>query len=169
MIRRSVILILSIHLLAACQSPSNEMHTGGQQMTPYQWLLGEWHVPGGNYIEAWQSATDTSFSGRAFRVEDGDTVTLENISLIKSGNDLIYRPVLIRGDDTIATDFKQRNRGMDTLSFENAQHDFPQMIYYEKVGADSIFIYIQGVDQDGVTSRKYFSMKRAQNGRAKTD
>lgn len=167
--RKDLIFLLCIHLLAGCHSGTSDPDTGGQQMDPYEWMVGNWYVPGGNYFEEWRTDSDTSLAGMAYRVAGDDTVRLEDIWLIKQRNDLIYRTVISRNGETAVTDFKQRNASGDTLAFENPQHDYPKMIYYEKVGADSIFIYIQGTDDEGVTSRQYFSMKRAQNGRAKTD
>jgi len=155
--------------ILACSSGSENVSDSKAQEMPHQsealeWLVGEWKMTNSNYTESWKWENDSVLAGRAFSIEEGDTIFHEKIRLYKSGEDYVYEPSFIRSDTTVSTAFIKTSAGFDTLIFENPQNDFPQIIFYERAGSDSLHVYIEGTGNDGAQSRRYFNMKRFRDG-----
>ena len=162
MMIRLILFILTIQLLSGC-APATDAGTDtgpGQQLEQYEWLLGTWNIPGESYYESWTRDSDSSFAGLAFGIKDQDTTVFEHIRIFREKGTLVYQPNIEREGGPVTVDFRQSSAASDTLIFENPENEFPQLIHYQRIGADSLYVFIQGTLEDQSTSRRYFSMKR---------
>lgn len=162
--KKIVLVPIFLIIISACRQGPETSVSSGYAMEGKEWLLGLWKIPDQPYFEHWKKESDTSFAAISYRVLEGDTHVLEHIRLFYENEKLVYQPTLQRDSGQVAINFWHQDTGRDTLVFENPAHDFPNLIYYEHAGQDSLHIFIQGTLPDSSTSRQYFSMKRYLNG-----
>jgi Domain of unknown function (DUF6265) len=126
-----------------------------------QWLIGTWEnkTPKGSIYETWSKANDNEFSGKSYIIKEKDTIVFENIQLVQEQNGLFYIPVVKTQNDGLPVRFASKAISENQLVFENLQHDFPQIISYTKISADSLVAEISGT-KNGRERKQTFSMKR---------
>lgn len=88
-----------------------------------------------------------------------DTVVFETIRLIEEGGKLYYIPTVKNQNSGQPVRFAQKEISSSLLVFENQAHDFPQIISYRKVGADSLVAEISG-KINGNDRKQTFAMKK---------
>ena len=101
-----------------------------------EWLEGTWtrtnNTPGGSAHEKWQKISPSEWSGLGVNMNGSDTAFVEKLKLvIKEG--AIYYVADIAGNKQPVY-FKLTSIADDRFVCENAQHDFPKKISYEKDG-----------------------------------
>lgn len=118
----------------------------GQDIQNLYFLEGNWQSSEGDFRESWQIANDGTLSGTGITLENGDTISNEDLRITEIGGKLVYiaypegqEPVMFTLVDTAGSVFR----------FENASHDFPQMINYERRGADQTFIQVSNLAGEG--------------------
>jgi len=79
--------------------------------------------------------------------------------LMKENSDLFYVPKVKDQNNGQEVRFKGKIISQTQLVFENPEHDFPQMITYKKINADSLVAEISGTT-NGKTEKQAFSLKR---------
>jgi hypothetical protein len=132
-----------------------------QEITKAEWLIGTWKnkTAQGSVYETWTKVNDNEFSGKSYVINENDTTVFETIQLIQGQDRLFYIPTVEEQNEGLPVSF-----GMDTISdsilvFKNTQHDFPQIISYTKINADSLVAEISGT-QNGQERKQTFPMKR---------
>lgn len=126
-----------------------------------EWLIGTWEnkTPKGSIYETWNKTSDTEFAGKSYIVKEKDTLVFENIQLIQEQDRLFYIPTVKNQNNGWPVRFAPKIISETKLVFENPQHDFPQIISYTKITADSLVAEISGI-KNGQERKQIFSMKR---------
>lgn len=133
--KKSYIVIFSIAfviLLAGCKPKQLELSD----------LSGSWYNAKDNFIEEWRSSGENGLNGRAYEVSEGDTAVFETLEIKEANGVLTYfadiEDVMGQG----ITAFPLTNRTATTIEFTNKEHDYPQVLLYEKQGTDSLKVTI---------------------------
>ena len=148
---------ISIGLLVLCAyatKPANDLKKA-------KWLVGSWEniTSKGNIYETWHKTSENAFSGKSYMVKENDTIIFENIRLVQEQDRLFYIPTVKNQNDGLSVRFVAKTISATQLVFENPQHDFPQIISYTKINADSLIAEISGV-KNGQQRKQTFPMKR---------
>ena len=126
-----------------------------------EWLIGTWEnkTGKGSIYETWSKVDDNAFLGKSYAVKEMDTIVFENMRLVREQNGSFYIPVVKNQNDGLPVRFAAKTITGKQLVFENAEHDFPQVISYTKISADSLVAEISGI-KNGQERRQMFPMKR---------
>ena len=126
-----------------------------------EWLIGTWEnkTSKGSIYENWSKVNDNELAGKSYIVKEKDTIVFENIRLAQERDGLFYIPTVKNQNDSLPVRFATKTISETQLVFENQQHDFPQIISYTKISADSLVAEISGV-KNGHGSKQTFPMKR---------
>lgn len=126
-----------------------------------EWLIGTWEnkTPRGTIYETWTKVSPDEFSGKSYMLKDTDTVIFETIRLVQEQDGLFYIPTVKNQNDGLPVRFALKTISDTVLVFENALHDFPQMISYTKISTDSLVAEISGT-RNGQERKQAFPMKR---------
>ena len=126
-----------------------------------EWLIGTWEnkTQRGSIYETWSKTNDNEFSGKSYIVKEQDTIVFENIRLVQEQDGLFYIPTVKNQNDGLPVRFATRTISETKLIFENSKHDFPQIISYTKISADSLVAEISGI-KNGQERKQTFPMKR---------
>jgi hypothetical protein len=134
-----------------------------QQANPIDraaWLAGCWELRSGARVtlEMWMPPFGGLMLG-ASRTTVGTTAReFEHLRIAARGDTLVYT-ALPSGQRE--TEFRATTASADQLTFENRAHDFPQVITYRRVGADSIVARIEGPGPNNTVRGIDFRMRRA--------
>lgn len=125
------------------------------------WLLGTWEskTPRGSIYETWNRTSTDAFAGKSYMVKNKDTMVFETIVLKEEQNGLVYEPAVKNQNKGQAVFFRSTEVSGSKLVFENPQHDFPQVISYQRIGKDSLVAEISG-NKNGKPHQQVFPMKR---------
>jgi len=125
------------------------------------WLIGTWEnkTPKGSIYETWSKKNDNEYSGKSYIVKEKDTIIFEIIKLVQEKDGLFYIPNVNNQNDGLPVRFTIKKISKTQLVFENQQHDFPQIISYTKISADSLVAEISGTKK-GQERKQAFPMKR---------
>ncbi|QYA26141.1 hypothetical protein G3I01_11660 [Gramella sp. MT6] len=125
------------------------------------WLIGTWEnfTERGKIYETWSKESNNGLSGINYSIKNRDTVVFENIQLVQEKNILFYIPIVKNQNDALPVRFANKINTENPLVFENKQHDFPQVIAYTKINADSLVAEISGI-RNGQKQKQTFPMKK---------
>lgn len=125
------------------------------------WLIGTWEckTPKGSLYEAWSQANSNEFHGTSYFLNDKDTILFETIQLVEKEQKLYYIVTVANQNDGLPVSFASTTITDSLFVFENMQHDFPQVITYTKINADSLVAEISGVKNEQ-ERKQTFPMKR---------
>jgi hypothetical protein len=122
-------------------------------------LEGTWFMPTdrGDRLESWRIADDSTLIGRGFRIkpENGDTVTLENISLELRDTNITYTVVLRGVNQNRPVVFRLTQADYDGYLFENPAHDDPQKIRYLLLGNRELQVFTEGKRNNRTVTNEY--------------
>lgn len=162
--RISSILLLVV-VITACQNNSqsskNEKKQDLTNIEDANFIIGSWinTQPDGHISEVWGKIDDSTMYGITFFVKGVDTVSFEEILLVRREKNLLYIPKVSDQNENKPVVFTRIKSRPDRLVFENTEHDFPQKIVYMKISKDSIFAEISG-KIDGKEKYVNFPMAR---------
>lgn len=117
---------------------TQEIETTAKMQIAYNfdWLLGKWkrsnESAGKHTFEIWEKVNDTEYFGVGYTLQDGDTISHEEIKLIKVNNRWDFIVTLPEEKDPIA--FKGISQSANHYICENPQNDFPTKIRYWRTG-----------------------------------
>jgi hypothetical protein len=126
-----------------------------------KWLIGTWEnkTQRGSIYETWSKTNENEFSAISYIVKEQDTIVFETIRLVQEQEGLFYIPTVKNQNDGLSVRFSTKTISETQLVFENPQHDFPQIISYTLVSADSLIAEISGT-KNGQERKQMFPMKR---------
>jgi hypothetical protein len=102
------------------------------QQKDFSWLLGTWKLKDKNVYEQWTISADKNYlNGHSFRINEGDTVSMEKIRFMFDGNSYHYMPDVAGPQGEV--DFRVTSFNANSFIAENPQHDFPKLIRYNLV------------------------------------
>ncbi|MBX2963329.1 MAG: hypothetical protein KF687_12510 [Cyclobacteriaceae bacterium] len=153
------IFIAAIGLISLCAWVTFQ----NKDIKKVEWLIGTWEnkTPRGSIYETWRRKNDTEFSGKSYTLKEKDTVVFETIQLVQEKTGLVYIPTVKNQNDGLPVRFTIKTITDTQLIFENSQHDFPQVISYTKISADSLVAEISGL-RNGQERKQKFPMKRVE-------
>lgn len=126
-----------------------------------EWLIGTWEnkTQRGSIYETWAKLSEFELSGKSFMLKEKDSIVFETIRLFQEQNNLLYIPKVKNQNGDLPVRFTSKIILDKELVFENQQHDFPQIISYTKINADSLVAEISGT-VNGKERKQIFPMKR---------
>jgi hypothetical protein len=126
-----------------------------------EWLIGTWEnkTQRGSIYENWTKISDDELSGKSYVIKEKDSIIFETIRLVKEQDNLFYIPKVKNQNGDLPVRFTATIVSDMELRFENLQHDFPQIISYTKINADSLVAEISGT-KNGKDRKQTFPMKR---------
>jgi hypothetical protein len=149
----------------ACTNSKKESEAGTTALRPKFehaiWLIGSWYneTRDAKSYEVWKQINDTTFAGQSYSIRGVDTLSFEDITLVSSGNEMAYIPTVSGQNMGLSIKFALTFIDENKMIFENPRHDFPQMITYQQVSADSMVAEISGVIK-GERQTTRFPMRR---------
>lgn len=126
-----------------------------------EWLIGTWEnkTKKGSLYETWKKANDNELYGKSYMVKEKDTVAFEAIRIVQEQDGLFYIPTVKNQNGDLPVRFAIKTISETVMVFENSRHDFPQVISYTKINADSLVAQISGT-KNGQARKQTFPMKR---------
>lgn len=111
------------------------------------WLQGCWRLTGPDQVieEVWLTPLGGSMMGLS-RTVSRDTLRGHELMLIRAGANGLVLEAAPAGQPAAA--FLVAARGDSAITFENLTHDFPQLISYTRVSAESLVAVISGTVRD---------------------
>jgi hypothetical protein len=116
------------------------------EFKPLHGLTGLWKMDGkrGAIYEEWQVSGDNQLTGRSYKINNNDTMVLENVIISLQGNAIFYTPVVRDQNNQQPVPFKLISYNNNKYVFENKEHDYPQRVIYELVSANDLRARIEG-------------------------
>lgn len=150
--------LLFLYLISHCLLHAQDSNARFKQLESLQ---GTWSMQTkrGIIYESWIKSSDTSFAGKSFRVVNTDTLLLEEVRLVKRGNDILYIPTVRDQNNQQPVIFKLLPVENETFTFDNPLHDFPQRVIYELPKNGALHARIEGMDK-GSYRKSDFHYKR---------
>lgn len=111
------------------------------------WLQGCWRLTGPDQVieEIWLTPLGGAMIGLS-RTVSRDTLRGHELMLIRAGANGLVLEAAPAGQPAAA--FLAAARGDSAITFENLTHDFPQLISYTRVSAESLVAVISGTVRD---------------------
>lgn len=112
----------------------------------FKWLEGKWLQKETNAIiyEEWNFINDTLFTGKNYVLNNNDTVINENLKIIKNKDIICYIATVFNQNNGNSVVFNMIKSDINSLTFENSKHDFPQLISYKRLSDNEIVANIKG-------------------------
>jgi len=122
------------------------------------WLQGCWQSVSGDRVveEQWTSPRAGSMLEVGRTVRGNTLIEYEFVVVRERGERLVY---LAQPSGQPSAEFVSITASPSEVVFENAQHDFPQRVGYQRQGAD-LAAWVEGT-RDGQTRRIDFHYRRA--------
>lgn len=144
--------VLGLFLTFSCTTLKNSLP---------EWLIGTWknETDRGTILESWRKKNNLEYVGKSYSLNDGDTTVFETIRIIQEEDGIFYIPTVKTQNDAQPVRFLAKRISSKVLVFENPSHDFPQVITYRRISADSMVAEISGMI-NGQPRKRQFPMKR---------
>jgi hypothetical protein len=101
---------------------------------PLDWLTGCWRsdsADGRWTVEQWEKLADGAMSGTGSSGKGSETGNSEVMRITLDGNAAIFTA---SPNGAPPVDFRESQRGSQSITFENPSHDYPQRIRYWREG-----------------------------------
>lgn len=117
-----------------------------KEFKPLHGLTGLWKMDGkrGSLYEEWQASGDNQLKGRSYKINNNDTVVLENVTISLQEGAIFYTPVVNDQNNQQPVPFKLVSYNNNRYEFENKGHDYPQRVIYKLVSANELHARIEG-------------------------
>lgn len=124
----SKIVPFALLALVGCHAPTLADRQG--ELASLSWLEGTWSANDGEQVieERWGPPAGGRMLGGSFTRGAGKLVGFELLAIERRGDGAVY--VARPGGKEPGTEFALASSGDGTWSFENAAHDFPNVIRY---------------------------------------
>lgn len=154
---RKKILLAIVSVIAFCSWAGQQK----SEIKKAEWLIGTWEnkTQRRSIYETWAKISDDELFGKSYILKDKDTVVFETIRLVQEQDSLFYIPTVRNQNNSLPVRFTLKKNSDTALVFENPKHDFPQVISYTKINADSLVAEISGM-KNGQERKQRFPMKR---------
>lgn len=123
------------------------------------WMAGCWELRAGTRTttEMWMPAAGGLMVGGSRTVVGGAAREFEHLRISARGDTLVYTAIPSGQSET---HFRSTSVSATEIVFENRAHDFPQVIRYRRLGADSLVARIEGAGAGGAARGIDFPMGR---------
>ncbi len=117
------------------------------------WLVGSWtsDSPTLKISETWSRISSHTFEGhgKTVSVTQNELVSAETLRLVEMSGELFFWAKVKSNELPVA--FKLTNCTDNTATFENAAHDFPKKLVYQKTNVDMLTVLVTGNEGKGFT------------------
>jgi hypothetical protein len=156
MYREALLILIASALLGGCFTGR---HQGEFDLTQ---LLGHWTIADSleAQSEEWSQVNDSTFVGKGYVIEGGDTTFFETLEIRKTRGAWRYMAGVANENGGEVVEFTLRRQNENRIEFENENHDFPKRIGYELIEDNQLQAYIEG-PRDGQNIRVMFNFVKA--------
>lgn len=137
-----------------------ETNPQAQSINQSSWLVGCWTYNNGFSYEEWKQISPHKFSGRVYRLVNGDTNVLETISWEEREGQALYIAKVANQNNGEGTVFTCDTLSKLYFSVVNPNHDFPQRISYNFLPPDSIKAIISGTNEGRYQEREFLMVRK---------
>jgi hypothetical protein len=143
---RKYTVIICLLLVFIDRSMAQQPAYSDKEFKPLHGLAGLWKMDAkrGAIYEEWQVKSDGQLSGKSYKLNNKDTIVLENVIISLQGNDIFYTPVVRDQNNQQPVPFKLISCSGNRYVFENKEHDYPQRVIYELVSMNDLKARIEG-------------------------
>lgn len=129
--------------------------------TDFSWLEGKWNMKKKFriYNEVWSSAGKNKWKAHSIMREGKRVLWTERGRIAQKNGNWYYFSQVSDQPKQGEIAFQLTSANNNTWVFENPEHDFPNRISYQRIGADSIFALVTGSLQ-GKPDTLRFPMRR---------
>ncbi len=131
-----------LFLFAGCQS--GEQGSSCPDAGKLSWMAGNWKLADDDVYERWTIDGDSRLLGSSFAIENGDTILLENMTVDISNGQGAFVVRVVAQNENQPVAFVLTRCAEGRLLFENAQHDFPQRVAYERGENGTLLAWVEG-------------------------
>ena len=155
-IRKSVLIFIFPLLLAGLPAFAEEESQPLGSCNSVQnisWLIGKWRTKAGKqtFEEEWAANPGAGLSGsaRAIADDDGEISAYEQLYIDEKDGVLVYTADVKQNPEPV--DFPLKDCGDDYWKFTNPEHDFPQIIRYERQKDGGFQVHVADLKDNGFT------------------
>ncbi len=149
---KTLYLVLIVSFVLSCHETNEgieKTETAVPEIESFDWLLGNWQrtneEEGKQTFEHWEKKSDSEYLGFGFTMEETDTISFENIRLIKT--DTSWAIEVNLPEEAQATVFELTEIDETGFTCENEANEFPKKITYFKEG-NALKAIISGGDME---------------------
>ncbi len=110
------------------------------------WMEGQWADTSAQYYEEWKYDSGGNMIGKAFQLDDSDTLYHEDLAIAQVGYALMYIAKVSNQNEQRAITFGAREISPTEAIFANNQHDFPNRIHYKFINKNRITVELSSLD-----------------------
>jgi uncharacterized protein YciI len=111
-------------------------------------LQGTWKMENEEIYEHWDKLNENTLKGFSYKLKDEQMLVSEYLDVTKSNNEVIYTASVLKQNQGKAVNFKLTKTD-SAFTFENANHDFPKKIVYQKLNDSEIYVQVSDGKQKG--------------------
>ncbi len=136
--------ITIVGIIAFLLIPSCDRNVNKQEFAGLRWLEGNWKsIEESQFYESWEMKNGNVMEGFGCAMKNGDTLMSESLRISESDSGIFYSAVVSDQNDRLPVHFKLIHHFGDSLVFSNPTHDFPRIIVYKRIAADSLMVYVR--------------------------
>ena len=142
--------LLATILVTACQL--TPVANAPQKVSQFSWLAGCWQSSDGNLREVWSTSEGGYHFGYAVTYKSGEPIFYEMMRILPTDP-----PVMSAYPRGVGpSDFPMLEQADQSVTFANAEHDYPQRIYCSRAG-DTLSATISRMDGSQQTDFTYLA------------
>lgn len=143
--RKYIVTICLLFVFVTISIAQQPVYTA-TEFKPLHGLTGLWKMDGkrGALYEEWKVSGDNQLKGRSYKINNNDTMVLENVIISLQGDAIFYTPVVRDQNNQQPVPFKLISYNNNRYVFENKEHDYPQRVIYELVSSNELRARIEG-------------------------
>jgi len=126
-------------------------------------LQGTWKVENKEQYEHWDKLNESSLKGFSYTLNNGQMSISEYLDISEINTEITYTATVLRQNQGEGIRFTLSNTD-STFTFENAHHDFPKNIIYQKLSDNELYVQVTDGMQKGFA---YKMQKQFQNNSTK--
>jgi len=127
------------------------------KLSKLDFLIGTWKTENKENYEQWEKNENNSFVGSSYKMENGQKVIWENLSIKLLGDEIFYEATVADQNEGKTIQFSLNEETKSYFSFENEKHDFPKKIQYKIVSNDKVEVTVLGNKDEGFS---YFQIRQ---------
>ena len=150
-----IVCLISAQFVTGCKQSK------GNGQFDFALLVGRWSSADttSSQLEEWEQRNDSTFAGKGYVLEGGDTTFFETLEIRKVNGVWTYFAKVEQQNGAEEIPFQISKQSHQRVEFANPKHDFPKKIGYELLGDDELQAYIEG-PREGQTIRILFDFKK---------
>jgi hypothetical protein len=150
-----IVSLVAVPFIVGCKQSK------GKEQFDFALLVGRWSSAdtSSSQLEEWEERNDSTFAGKGYVLEGGDTTFFETLEIRKVNGVWTYFAKVEQQNGAEVIPFEISKQSSQRVEFANPKHDFPKKIGYELLGDDELQAYIEG-PREGQTIRILFDYKK---------